>query len=444
MRTSVLHPALAVVVIGGCGDGEILDHPVAPKVVVERFEGAPARVDAGESATLHWRVSFGGPTNGAQSVTIRGVDGSLLIEGSALAEGSVNTERLFASTQFILIASMPGDTVEARTSVMVQPPSMAIEREPNDGCDTARPLVGSVMGEVGPGDWDVFRLTVPDHGNVWARVTDLEAGCNFEGRVAVWDASEAPVFATPGHIGICPLLDPSRSVELVDLPGGTYFVTVDATGMGGPQAYVLTAATAGPACGNGLVELSQNEQCDDGNRTCGDTCTSSCQFEADGVVQGLDEAAVFAGGLSAAGMDVYTVRLPDQGYITAEIGVPTLGTCDCCPGWGTQRFELVVTDGRSAVDVTTEDGVCPHIAPPEDAAAHDLLPAGTYFVTVRTRAQHIEDLHDIPAYEVGIRTIAPACGNGWLEPGEACDDANRLDGDGCSPACAREDRKTQT
>ena len=31
--------------------------------------------------------------------------------------------------------------------------------------------------------------------------------------------------------------------------------------------------------------------------------------------------------------------------------------------------------------------------------------------------------------------IDPACGDGFLDFGEACDDGNRLAGDGCSPSC---------
>jgi cysteine-rich repeat protein len=35
----------------------------------------------------------------------------------------------------------------------------------------------------------------------------------------------------------------------------------------------------------------------------------------------------------------------------------------------------------------------------------------------------------------GVRTATFACGNGVVEPGETCDDANRSDGDGCSAGC---------
>jgi len=35
-------------------------------------------------------------------------------------------------------------------------------------------------------------------------------------------------------------------------------------------------------------------------------------------------------------------------------------------------------------------------------------------------------------------TPAPTCGNGAIDPGEACDDGNKLDGDGCSALCQKE------
>ena len=34
--------------------------------------------------------------------------------------------------------------------------------------------------------------------------------------------------------------------------------------------------------------------------------------------------------------------------------------------------------------------------------------------------------------------ICAGCGNGFVDSGEECDDQNRVDGDGCSVACAIE------
>ena len=31
----------------------------------------------------------------------------------------------------------------------------------------------------------------------------------------------------------------------------------------------------------------------------------------------------------------------------------------------------------------------------------------------------------------------PICGDGWIHPGESCDDGNRMEGDGCTAACTK-------
>ncbi len=36
------------------------------------------------------------------------------------------------------------------------------------------------------------------------------------------------------------------------------------------------------------------------------------------------------------------------------------------------------------------------------------------------------------------------CGNGFLDEGEQCDDGNRIDGDGCSKYCMKEDTKSKS
>jgi len=52
----------------------------------------------------------------------------------------------------------------------------------------------------------------------------------------------------------------------------------------------------------------------------------------------------------------------------------------------------------------------------------------------------IEDIFEIPQ-EIVIppgKPISYVCGNGILEPGEQCDDGNRVNGDGCSSSCQKE------
>jgi cysteine-rich repeat protein len=45
--------------------------------------------------------------------------------------------------------------------------------------------------------------------------------------------------------------------------------------------------------------------------------------------------------------------------------------------------------------------------------------------------------HERPS-DVVLEPLAPVCGNGHVDPGEQCDDGNRISGDGCSSTCRLE------
>jgi cysteine-rich repeat protein len=62
----------------------------------------------------------------------------------------------------------------------------------------------------------------------------------------------------------------------------------------------------------------------------------------------------------------------------------------------------------------------------------DLEP-GVYFVVIDARTPSSADT---VAITLTMRTSA--CGNGYLDPGEECDDGNLVPDDGCSPICLRE------
>jgi cysteine-rich repeat protein len=76
-------------------------------------------------------------------------------------------------------------------------------------------------------------------------------------------------------------------VAAVD-PGGISFhggVSLFFVGLSGECVFAGSAPTIGLRCGNGV--LDPGEQCDDGNSTDGDCCSSACQFEpADAVCAG--------------------------------------------------------------------------------------------------------------------------------------------------------------
>jgi fibro-slime domain-containing protein len=143
-----------------------------------------------------------------------------------------------------------------------------------------------------------------------------------------------------------------------------------------------------PLCGDGKV-ISPQEQCDDGNTTAGDGCSSTCQLEP---------------GASCTGMpSVCTVAQCGNGIV--EMGE----ACDCGSdpskvpsGTGcTGPNGLFNGDGTGCSKTCTKEPICRNSSGKTQACA-------------------------------------PSCGNGTIEQGEACDDGNQKDGDGCSHDCKLE------
>ncbi len=131
------------------------------------------------------------------------------------------------------------------------------------------------------------------------------------------------------------------------------------------------------SCGDGIVDQSLREQCDDGNTVSGDGCDSQCFLERN---------------------------------ICGNSVVETINGEQCDDG------NLVAGDGC--------DATC-HIEPY----------CGDFIVTYAIGEQ-CDDGNLIPGdgCDASCQTEA-TCGNGMLEPGEQCDDGNQIDNDACSNSC---------
>jgi len=131
------------------------------------------------------------------------------------------------------------------------------------------------------------------------------------------------------------------------------------------------------SCGDGIVDPP--EQCDDGNLTDHDGCTSDCQVETycgNAIVEYGEEC--------------------DDGNSVPADGCNS--RCETEVGCGNGRLEV----GEQCDDDNLTDGDgCSGLCLDEDQGA--------------------------------------LCGNGILELGEGCDDGNTTGGDGCGPDCLRED-----
>jgi len=154
------------------------------------------------------------------------------------------------------------------------------------------------------------------------------------------------------------------------------------TGMGGASG---GAATLPSKCGNGLFD--PGEQCDDQNAQRGDGCSSACQIEP---------------GWTCAGWpSVCTKAVCGNGIHEAE------EDCDC----GTDSTKLptgcagpngvLYGDGQGCSKFCTKEPNC------RDSAGRN-------------------------------QACTARCGDGNVDPGEACDDGNQVSGDGCSNDCKPE------
>jgi cysteine-rich repeat protein len=174
-------------------------------------------------------------------------------------------------------------------------------------------------------------------------------------------------------------------------------------------------------CGNGV--LDPGEACDDGNVVGGDCCSAECDLEAVGSPCDDGDFCTIAdvcGGLGAC--EGGGARDCDDGVgctvdtceANACSNVPDDASCDnglYCDGAETCD---PVSDCRTGSPV-----VC---SPDGDVCTDDICD---------------EETDACYVFDPGNPGCVP-CGNGFLNPGEACDDGNTADGDCCSSACGFE------
>ena len=127
-----------------------------------------------------------------------------------------------------------------------------------------------------------------------------------------------------------------------------------------------------PLCGDGVLKGS--ETCDDGNATSGDGCSSTCQLEPGA-----------------------TCPAPGQPCTKSVCGNGVTETGELCDA-GNDKNGLFYGDGKGCSKTCTKEPNC------RDSAGKN-------------------------------QACTTSCGDGNKDPGEDCDDANQVSGDGCSKDC---------
>ena len=192
-----------------------------------------------------------------------------------------------------------------------------------------------------------------------------------------------------------------------------------------------------PVCGDGIVEFG--ETCDDGNNTRGDGCDHRCRPEeacmgaiawndinGDGI-KGINEPKI-----SGVVVNLYTALDPDW-------TPPLTRSSDVVypPGVLTQTFVTGIGGDALFIDIPAAAYWLEFIVPagflvsPKDVGSDDDNDSDVDSLTFRTPPIALGPTDIVHNFALGMRV----CGNGVLEPSEACDDGNNNNGDGCSSTC---------
>ena len=190
---------------------------------------------------------------------------------------------------------------------------------------------------------------------------------------------------------------------------------------------VAAPGVAAAVCGNGVVEAG--EQCDDGNTTSGDGCSATCQFEGCSLTGTWQRN--FLGQIT-----VYTI-VEDGGGGLSGVSFPP----------GNPGGITLLSGSRSGVNVTLTIGTSQPLTAVMTSCNSLPFTGGLQPPQlVRQRNSYCGDgaidpgeacddgnLANFDACSVAC--ITPACGNHVVETPEQCDDGNAVNGDGCSTTC---------
>ncbi len=315
------------------------------------------------------------------------------------------------------------------------------ENEPNESALTATVLVSGRtsnrgIGAITPtGDRDFWTVDIPNGAQRYSIRAEITSGgpglCPSPIatvlRLYGSDGTTQLASDTFDGVGSCSLLDPATDTGARALAGGRYYLRVEESGENASiAAYELTVTLVPTACGNNILETAANEQCEDGNTTNGDGCSSTCTIEPEGVI--TPPTGLLSGDISpAADVDIYAVDVTGTMYLRAEV-TDAAGTG--CPG--DVVLDLLAPDGITQLGTDDDDGngTCPLINPIVDSFARGLT-TGRYYLRVRG----VNATTTAIGYRLRVSATPNLCGNGALEAPEQCDDSNTTAADGCSATC---------
>ncbi len=197
-------------------------------------------------------------------------------------------------------------------------------------------------------------------------------------------------------------------------------------------------------CGNGVIDAS--ETCDDGARVPMDGCSATCAIEPGYNCSGAPSVCVAiapnATCASAASVTVTSTVMADTRAGTAPGALPaSCGTASGPALWYSVTvppMSTVALRASAAFDLTLHargacaDAACVALADTPGTGPETLVLRNTTGAPI-TRLVAVQGFFG--SGPVTLAWSTPTCGNGVIEPGEACDDMNTIGTDGCTAAC---------
>jgi cysteine-rich repeat protein len=207
-------------------------------------------------------------------------------------------------------------------------------------------------------------------------------------------------------------------------------------------------------CGDGIVDLGAGEKCDDGNDVDGDGCDNDCTVSCGADVDCTDSQ--LCNGLETCHPTAHTclegIPAADGTPCTDASGAAGLCRSGTCAGLfcgnGTVETGEECDDGNTVSGDGCDNDctwTCETAAECDDGLAcngAEVCGSGTHRCGPGTTAPDGTacDRDGNPATRdicLAATCSASFCGDGWTDalPGEECDDANTVSGDGCEPTC---------
>jgi cysteine-rich repeat protein len=317
------------------------------------------------------------------------------------------------------------------------------ETEPNNVYNDTGVLTATqdtvFSGAITPaGEYDFYAITVPDGYHVDATVTvGSFNSCpeTPEARVRLYDTDGINILASndnAGPGGNCGRVYPGNDVDTTNLAAGTYFLRVSEDNIPAFEipSYYLHVRLIAPGCGNDVLDASLSEQCDDGNLTNGDGCSSTCTYEVNATIIQPPGGTVTIDLPAQDNFQLIQVNITLAGQsiaaVAADVGGTTCNTADTGMALGDSNF--VALGSKVSGGPTGTAGNCAAILFPADAFARNLA-VGTYYVAVGNQGT------TGGMVQVDIQVIDATCGDTVVNTGEQCDDGNATGGDGCGATC---------